>query len=119
MEQLATQIKGISEPTRLRILNLVKEGELCVCDLIEVLNLPQSTISRHLAYLRKSGWVEARKAGKWMHYRRPVAPPPFVAYALAMLDDEFSNQPQAVIDSKALAMRLLAKGNGSCTETCA
>ena len=66
---------ALADETRLRILNLLSEGELCVCDLMQVLKEPQSKISRHLAYLRRSGLVEGRKEGLWMHYRlsRPTA----------------------------------------------
>ncbi len=65
-----TQIfKALSDDTRLRILGLLVQGELCVCDLVAVLDLPQSTVSRHLAYLRNSGLVDGRRQGVWMHYR--------------------------------------------------
>lgn len=60
---------ALADETRLRILSLLSEGELCVCDLMRVLRAPQSKISRHLAYLRKSMLVEGRKEGLWMHYR--------------------------------------------------
>ncbi len=60
---------ALADETRLRILNLLGEGELCVCDLIKILKEPQSKISRHLAYLRRSGLVKGRKDGLWMHYR--------------------------------------------------
>ncbi len=59
---------ALADPTRLRILNLLMEGELCVCDVMSVLKEPQSKISRHLAYLREAGLVEARKQGLWMYY---------------------------------------------------
>lgn len=60
---------ALADETRLRILNLLNEGEFCVCDIIKILKEPQSKISRHLGYLRRSGLVEARKEGLWMHYR--------------------------------------------------
>ncbi|MBI4388233.1 MAG: metalloregulator ArsR/SmtB family transcription factor [Candidatus Omnitrophica bacterium] len=60
---------SLADPTRFRILSLLSEGELCVCDVMRVLKEPQSKISRHLAYLRRAGLVEARKEGLWMHYR--------------------------------------------------
>lgn len=60
---------ALADQTRLRIINLLNEGELCVCDLMKVLKEPQSKISRHLAYLRRSGLAEARKDGLWMYYR--------------------------------------------------
>ena len=114
METLATQFKSLSDATRLRILNLLAGGELCVCDLMAVLGLPQSTISRHLAYLRKHGWVDARRSGKWMHYRRPPQPTPFMAYAFALLDEELSTNAQADADTRALATRLAAEGKPPC-----
>jgi ArsR family transcriptional regulator len=59
---------ALADTTRFRILNLLAEGELCVCDIMQVLNVPQSKISRHLSYLRRSGLVDARKEGLWMYY---------------------------------------------------
>ena len=66
--------QALGDTTRLRLLNLVGEQELCVCHFVEILDQPQPKISRHLAYLRRAGIVEARREGKWMHYR--IAPPP-------------------------------------------
>jgi ArsR family transcriptional regulator len=66
---LAQMFKALSEEIRLRIISLLTGGELCVCDLIAVLDLPQSTISRHLAYLKNAGWVEGERRGVWMYYR--------------------------------------------------
>jgi ArsR family transcriptional regulator len=60
---------ALADETRLRILNLLTEGELCVCDLMSVLKEPQSKVSRHLAYLRRARLVDARKEGLWMYYR--------------------------------------------------
>ena len=61
--------KAFADPVRLRLLNLLADGEVCVCHLHEALDLPQSTVSRHLAYLRKRGLVVGRKEGLWVHYR--------------------------------------------------
>ncbi|MGH9841618.1 MAG: ArsR/SmtB family transcription factor [Blastocatellia bacterium] len=60
---------ALSDRTRLRLLNLMQDGEVCVCFFTEVLQAPQPTVSRHLAYLRQAGVVSARREGKWMHYR--------------------------------------------------
>ncbi len=60
--------KALSEPIRLRILALLTAGELCVCDLTEVLGLPQSTVSRHMNRLKTNKIVADRRAGKWVHY---------------------------------------------------
>jgi ArsR family transcriptional regulator len=60
--------KGFADPTRIRILNLLAAGELCVCDITEILRLPQSTISRHLGYLLRAGLVEVLREWKFAHY---------------------------------------------------
>ena len=69
MKNTAQIFKALADETRLRILALLLDGELCVCEIIAALELPQSTVSRHLAYLRKSGWVQDRRQGLWMYYR--------------------------------------------------
>jgi ArsR family transcriptional regulator, arsenate/arsenite/antimonite-responsive transcriptional repressor len=61
--------KGFAEPTRIRILNLLAAGDLCVCDIVEILRLPQPTVSRHLAYLRRMELVEATRSSRLAHYR--------------------------------------------------
>lgn len=69
METATLIFKALSEEPRLRILNLLlTRGELCVCDIMASLELPQSTASRHLAYLKKTGWVDDRREGVWIHY---------------------------------------------------
>jgi ArsR family transcriptional regulator len=75
---------ALSDRTRLRLLNLIQDDEVCVCFFTEVLQAPQPTISRHLAYLRRAGVVSARREGKWMHYRI-VAPAD--AYAARIFDE--------------------------------
>jgi len=66
--------KALADRTRLRLINLIGEDEVCVCFFVEVLNTNQPKISRHLAYLRKAGVVSARRDGKWIHYR--IVEPP-------------------------------------------
>ncbi len=62
-------LRALADPTRLRILGLLVGGEVCVCHIHDALRIPQPTASRHLAYLRRTGLVEARKDGLWVHYR--------------------------------------------------
>lgn len=69
MRELVLSFSALADPTRLRLLHLMKGGEICVCFLQGVLRTNQPKISRHLAYLRKAGLVDARRNGKWMHYR--------------------------------------------------
>lgn len=64
-----TLFAALADPTRLQLLNLMNGREVCVCYFVEILNQSQPKISRHLAYLRRAGIVEARRDGKWMHYR--------------------------------------------------
>lgn len=71
--------KALADSTRLRIINLIAQDEICVCFFIEVLQVKQSRISRHLAYLRKAGLVKARRDGKWIHYRIAELPDPEAA----------------------------------------
>ena len=66
--------QALGDNTRLRLLNLMGEQELCVCYFVEILDHPQPKISRHLAYLRNAGIVSARRDGKWMHYRIVMPP---------------------------------------------
>ena len=68
MEQLAQCFKGLSEPIRLRAIRLLDHGELCICDLMNGLDLPQSTVSRHMSFLKNSGWVESQRKGQWVYY---------------------------------------------------
>lgn len=65
----AKMFRALGDPTRLRLVALLSYGELCVCHLTAALQLPQSTVSRHLALLRSAGLVDARRQGSWMHYR--------------------------------------------------
>ena len=66
--------QALGDTTRLRLLNLMGEQEICVCYFVEILERAQPKISRHLAYLRRAGIVEARRDGKWMHYRIVMPP---------------------------------------------
>ena len=61
--------RALADRTRLRLLNLMRDDEVCVCFCVEILKTNQPKISRHLAYLRRAGIVGARREGQWMHYR--------------------------------------------------
>jgi ArsR family transcriptional regulator len=69
VSDLDAVFKGFADPTRIRILSLLAAGELCVCDIVEILGLPQPAVSRHLAYLRRTGLVEVQRDAKFAHYR--------------------------------------------------
>lgn len=97
--------QALGDKTRLRILNLMGDQEICVCYLVEILGGPQSKISRHLAYLRSAGIVAARREGKWMHYRISIPPHAGAAQilrqTLAALKDERTMQADLVRLAKA------------------
>ena len=73
--------RALADRTRLRLLNLIADKEICVCYFVEILGMSQPKISRHLAYLRRAGVVAARRQGRWMHYRL-LAPQDAVASAV-------------------------------------
>jgi ArsR family transcriptional regulator len=97
--------QALSDKTRLRLLNLMGDQEICVCYFVEILDQPQPKISRHLAYLRRAGIVEARRDGKWMHYR--IVMPPNIGAAqvlrqtLSWLQEERTMQADRARLSKA------------------
>jgi ArsR family transcriptional regulator len=97
--------QALGDTTRLRLLNLMGDQELCVCYFVEILDQPQPKISRHLAYLRRAGIVESRREGKWMHYR--IMPPPDAGAAkllrkiLAWLEEDPTMQSDRARLSKA------------------
>ena len=70
LDESTRTLKAFADPVRLRLMNLLSDDrEICVCHLHEALELPQPTVSRHLAYLRKAGVVSGRKEGLWVHYK--------------------------------------------------
>jgi ArsR family transcriptional regulator len=79
--------KTLSDPTRLRLLNLLASGETCVCELTDTLRVVQPKVSRHLRQLRRAGLVEARRNGKWIHYRWARHGDPLVRHVLIGLRD--------------------------------
>jgi ArsR family transcriptional regulator len=68
MEELSIIFKALSDETRLRIIKLLEEGELCVCDITAALDMVQPKVSFHLSALKEAGFIKDRKQGKWIHY---------------------------------------------------
>ena len=96
--------RAFSDRTRLRILSLLRSGELCVCDLVRVIGAPQPTVSRHLAYLRRAGLVTARKEGLRTYYELAPAKSDFHRKLLECLACCFSaDVPELARDAKSLA----------------
>ena len=97
--------RAFSDRTRLRILSLLLQGELCVCDIVNTLRVPQPTASRHLAYLKKAGLVEARRDGLWMHYKLVPPQAEFHKKLIACLSCCFQDVPQLAKDAAQLKRR--------------
>jgi ArsR family transcriptional regulator len=104
--ELAEVYKALADETRLRILALLRDGEVCVCHLQGSLRLPQPTISRHLAYLRRSRLVAARRDGVWMHYRLAPAASPVVKQVVDSALHALTHAESTVNDSARLKREL-------------
>lgn len=94
--------RALADRTRLRLLNLLSGQELCVCYFIEVLQTSQPKVSRHLAYLRRSGLVSARREGKWMYYRVTTPADSFSARILCETLEGLAGDPQMQRDRQRL-----------------
>jgi ArsR family transcriptional regulator len=98
MSKVNLMFRAFSDRTRLRILHVLLEGELCVGDIVTILNVPQPKVSRHLAYLRRAGLVAARRNGLWNHYRLASAGSPFHGQLLECLRRCFDAVPEVAKD---------------------
>jgi ArsR family transcriptional regulator len=100
--ELASIFSALADPTRLRLLNLMREQEVCVCYFVAVLKTTQPKISRHLAYLRRAGIVSARRSGKWMHYRISVPRNSLAERVLHDLFRAFDRKPEMQRDRQRM-----------------
>jgi ArsR family transcriptional regulator len=102
---LERTFQALGDRTRLRILGLLATGEVCVCDIHESLDLPQPKVSRHLAYLRRAGLVEARKDGLWVHYKLAPLPDPVSRTVRDAVTHALGHVDAVKRDAKHLAKR--------------
>ena len=100
VDELEHLFKALADKTRLRILALLGNNEVCVCHMHDSLGLPQPTVSRHLAYLRRSGLVTARRDGVWMHYRVSQALDPVTHGVVSAAVDALRQLPATSQDRK-------------------
>ena len=103
--------RAFSDSTRLRILNLLRHGELCVGDLVAALAESQPKVSRHLGYLKRAGLVETRRSGKWMYYSMACSETPFHKNLLACLSSCFADVPQIRADLRRAG---IVRDSGGC-----
>jgi ArsR family transcriptional regulator len=99
---IAFLFKALADHTRLRLINLIGDDEVCVCFFVEVLKINQPKISRHLAYLRRAGVVQARRDGKWIHYRLVEPPDPHAANIFREVRAGLANDPALKSDRSRL-----------------
>jgi ArsR family transcriptional regulator len=108
VKAISCLLSAIADPTRLRLLRLLQRQELCVCELMAAVELPQYQVSRHLRELRLAGLVEASRSGRWMHYRvsRFGATDAFCQDLLKVLDVHTRELPYAKRDDARLSAQL-------------
>ena len=99
---IALLFKALADQTRLRLINLIGDDEICVCFFVEVLKTNQPKISRHLAYLKRAGVVAARREGKWMHYRLVEPADPHAARIFREVRSWLDNNPAMATDRTRL-----------------
>jgi ArsR family transcriptional regulator len=104
MDSVSRLFKTLGDETRLRIVNLLSGGELCVCDLTHALKMPQSTVSRHLATLKSAGLVIGRNKGTWAYYRLAEDAPPLAREVLHSLKMHLNQFDTARGDLAALEL---------------
>jgi ArsR family transcriptional regulator, arsenate/arsenite/antimonite-responsive transcriptional repressor len=112
MKELEQYFKALADTNRLRILNLLLHGELCVCDIQYVLQATQPNVSRHLSYLKNSGLVLDRRDGYRIFYRLAAPKQGTKRHLFEFLQDAYKNEKQLQADKKRLKEAIEA---GSCT----
>ena len=100
---IASVCAALADSTRLRILALLADGEVCVCHIHGSLDIPQPTASRHLAYLRRTGLVDTRRDGLWVHYRISDTLPAHVRHAIAGVLHAVQHCREPAADDRQLA----------------
>ena len=108
LDAVDVRFKCLADITRLRILNLLAAGELCVCDVVDILALPQPTVSRHLGLLRRAGLVAATRAWKFAHYRLS-SPSDAVHEAILTCVDACATTVPSLVAERALAAQHAAE----------
>jgi ArsR family transcriptional regulator, arsenate/arsenite/antimonite-responsive transcriptional repressor len=115
MENVAIRFKALSEETRLRILKLLEDGELCVCDIAAALEMTQPNISFHLAILKEAGFIKDRRVGRWIHYELDLSS----TFNKILLPTALGGMKGKLIgdDKGRLAAFIESKAGGSCAAT--
>lgn len=114
MKPFVETLQSLVDPTRLRIVRLLADSrkELCVCELVDALDVPQYNVSRHLAVLRRAGILSERKEGRWVYYGLAPHPSPFLRHLLAAVRSIAEEGLER--DRRELAKRFKIRKGGKC-----
>jgi len=119
MRELLDITKAMADGNRLRVLMALTGGELCVCQIVELLQLAPSTVSKHMSILRQAGLVEGRKDGRWMYYRLPGRDGSKAAReAVAWVRRSLADSPQTSLDARRLKAILSMDPEEICRRQC-
>jgi ArsR family transcriptional regulator len=114
MKPLVSFGKAFADPNRVRVLAALREGELCVCELADALELTQSTLSTHLQVLREGGLVQSRRQGKWIYYAMAPGFGKVAEGLFRFFEKDLEEDGQIKADGKRLARRLAEREDGQC-----
>ncbi len=105
MRKATTIYKALSDPNRLRILMMLREKRLCVCEMVDILSLANSTVSKHLSILRNADLILDEKSGRWVNYRLATTDESDdIEFVMAQLDRQLANDDQIVGDREKLTV---------------
>jgi ArsR family transcriptional regulator len=114
MRDLTSIGQAIVDPTRVRIIAALRRGELCVCELVDALEISQSTLSSHLQVLRQTGVANTRKEGRWIYYSLTDQKRGLIEAIFSHIQRKGDVDPRLRRDSKRIAERLVIRENGRC-----
>jgi ArsR family transcriptional regulator, arsenate/arsenite/antimonite-responsive transcriptional repressor len=114
MRDLTALGQAIADPTRVRIIAALRRGELCVCELVDALEISQSTLSGHLQVLRRTGMVTIKKEGRWIYYSLADRKMALIQGIFSHLSPDGEDDPRLRRDSERIARRLAIRENGRC-----
>ncbi len=100
MRDILNITRALADENRTRVVLFLRGGEMCVCQIVEMLQLAPSTVSKHLDILQMAGLIDSRKGGRWVYYRLPDKPSPCVKNALAWLRASLAGAPRVIEDAK-------------------
>ena len=114
MRDLTALGQAIADPTRVRIIAALRRGQLCVCELVDALEISQSTLSGHLQVLRRTGMVTIKKEGRWIYYSLAHRKTALIEGIFSQIPPDGEDDPRLRRDSERIARRLAIRENGRC-----